>query len=195
MNLALFDFDGTLTKKDSLNEFLKHSVDTQTYLQNMLRFAPFFILWQLSLISNSTAKQHLLKMFFKDTNKDEFEKLAKEYSLTKIDSILRKDRFEILQKHKQDGDRVVIVSASLQSWLQPWCDKNKIELLCTQLEFIDGKVTGKFLTPNCSGLEKVNRIKEFLDLNMYETIYAYGDSSGDVQMLDIADFGIHYGRL
>jgi len=192
MNLALFDFDGTLTKKDSLNEFLKYSVDTQTYLQNMLRFGPFFILWQLKFMSNSTAKQHLLKIFFKDMDKNEFEKLAKEFSLTKIDSILREDRFKILQEHKQNGDRVIIVSASLQSWLQPWCDKNKIELLCTQIEFIDGKVTGKFSTPNCHGFEKVNRIKEFLDLDIYETIYAYGDSSGDVQMLDIADYGVHY---
>ena len=192
MNLALFDFDGTLTKKDSLNEFLKYSVDTQTYLQNMLRFGPFFILWQLKLMSNSTAKQHLLKIFFKDMDKNEFEKLAKEFSLTKIDSILREDRFKILQEHKQNGDRVIIVSASLQSWLQPWCDKNKIELLCTQLEFVEGKVTGKFSTPNCHGFEKVNRIKEFLDLYIYETIYAYGDSSGDVQMLDIADYGVHY---
>jgi len=186
------DIIKTLTKKDSLNEFLKYSVDTQTYLQNMLRFGPFFILWQLKFMSNSTAKQHLLKIFFKDMDKNEFEKLAKEFSLTKIDSILREDRFKILQEHKQNGDRVIIVSASLQSWLQPWCDKNKIELLCTQIEFIDGKVTGKFSTPNCHGFEKVNRIKEFLDLDIYETIYAYGDSSGDVQMLDIADYGVHY---
>ncbi len=192
MNLALFDFDGTLTKKDSLNEFLKYSVDTQTYIQNILRFTPFFIFWQLKFISNSTAKQHLFRIFFKDMGKDKFEELAKEYSLTKIDSILREDRFEILQNHKKNGDRVVIVSASLQSWLQPWCDKNNIELLCTQPEFVENKVTGKFSTPNCHGFEKVNRIKEFLDLNSYETIYAYGDSSGDVQMLDIADYGIHY---
>jgi HAD superfamily hydrolase (TIGR01490 family) len=192
VNLALFDFDGTLTKKDSLNEFLKYSVSKKKYLLNMFKFIPYFLLWQLKLMHNSTSKQHLFRIFFKGIDKQEFQSLAKEYSLTKIDSILREDRFEILKKHKKDGDRVIIVSASMQSWLQPWCDKNNIELLSTQLEFKDSKATGRFLTKNCHGVEKENRVKELLDLTDYETIYAYGDSSGDTQMLALANHPTWY---
>jgi len=84
------------------------------------------------------------------------------------------------------------VSASMQSWIQPWCDKNNIELLSTQLEFKDGKVTGRFLTKNCHGKEKENRIKELLHVEDYETIYAYGDSSGDTEMLALADKAVRY---
>jgi HAD superfamily phosphoserine phosphatase-like hydrolase len=98
----------------------------------------------------------------------------------------------ILKKHQAEGDRVIIVSASMRCWLQPWCDKNNIELLSTQLEFKNGEFTGRFLTKNCHGKEKENRIKELLNLKDYETIYAYGDSSGDTQMLALAHKSIKY---
>lgn len=192
MNLALFDFDGTLTSKDSLNEFLKYSVEKKKYFIYMFKFTPFFILWQLRLIDNSVAKEHLFRIFFKGTNENILKDKAKKFSLTKLDSILNKERFNILKKHQDNGDRVVIVSASMRCWLQPWCDKNNIELLSTQLEFKQKQFTGKFLTKNCHGKEKENRIKELLDLNDYETIYAYGDSSGDTQMLALAHKKIRY---
>ncbi len=187
MNLALFDFDGTLTSKDSLGEFLKHSVSREKYLINMFKFMPYFILWQLRLMQNGIAKEHLLRIFFKGIDEKNFKAIAKNYSLTKIDQIIRKDRMKLLQEHKENGDRVIIVSASMQSWLQPWCDKNNIELISTQLKFKDGKVTGRFSTKNCYGVEKANRIKELLHVEDYGTIYAYGDSSGDTQMLEMAD--------
>ena len=76
--------------------------------------------------------------------------------------------------------------------LQAWCDKNNIEPLSTQLEFKNGKVTGKFLTKNCHGKEKENRIKELLHVEDYETIYAYGGSSGDTEMLAMADHPTRY---
>lgn len=187
MNLALFDFDGTLTSKDSLDEFLKHSVSREKYLLNMFKFIPYFILWQTKLMNNGIAKEHLFRIFFKGVDEKNFKAIAKNFSLSKLDAIMREDRMAILEKHRQDGDRIVIVSASMQSWLQPWCNKNNIELLSTQLEFKDGKVTGRFLTKNCHGIEKENRIKELLHVKDYDTVYAYGDSSGDTEMLAMAD--------
>ena len=192
MNLALFDFDGTLTSKDSLDEFLRHSVSREKYLLNMFKFIPFFIMWQTRLMNNGVAKEHLFKIFFKGVDEKNFKAIAKNFSLTKLDSIMRKDRMAILEKHRQDGDRIIIVSASMQSWIQPWCDKNNIELLSTQLEFKDGKVTGRFLTKNCHGKEKENRVKELLHVEDYETIYAYGDSSGDTEMLAMANHPTRY---
>ncbi|QFR43189.1 HAD family hydrolase [Sulfurimonas xiamenensis] len=192
MNLALFDFDGTLTKQDSLNEFLKHSVSRKNYIVNMFKFLPYFTLWQLKLINNGVAKEHLFRIFFKDIDEEFFKKTATEFSLKKLDFIISKERIKILKKHQANGDRVVIVSASMQCWLQPWCDKNSIELLSTKLEFKNGTFSGKFLTPNCHGIEKENRIKAHLNLQEYKTIYAYGDSSGDKEMLALAHKSIRY---
>lgn len=192
MNLALFDFDGTLTKKDSLDEFLKYSVGKRKYFINMFRFIPYFVLWQTKLMNNGVAKEHLFRIFFKGMDEELFKSKAKEFSLTKLDLIMNKERIEILKEHQKKGDRVVIVSASMQCWLQPWCDKEGIELLSTRLKFENGVFSGKFLTINCHGTEKANRIKAHLNIEEYETVHAYGDSSGDKEMLAMAHKSILY---
>ncbi|OHD96375.1 MAG: haloacid dehalogenase [Sulfurimonas sp. RIFCSPHIGHO2_12_FULL_36_9] len=192
MNLALFDFDGTLTTKDSLDEFLKESGGKKKYMLNMFKFLPYFALWQLRVMPNGVAKEHLFRIFFKGMDENIFKEKARDFSLNKLDLIINQERVKLLKKHQENGDRVVIVSASMKCWLQPWCDKNSIELLSTQLEFKNGAFSGKFLTPNCHGKEKENRIKEHLNIKDYETIYAYGDSSGDKEMLLLAHKRVRY---
>ncbi len=187
MNLALFDFDGTLTSKDSLGEFLKYSVSRDKYFLNMIKFSPYFIMWQLKLMRNDIAKQKLFSIFFQDVGENEFKRIATEYSNKKLDSIVLEKRLDILKQHQQNGDKVVIVSASIKCWLEPWCKRNNVVLLSTELEFKNSKFTGRFKTPNCHGQEKVNRIKQHLNIKDYKIIYAYGDSSGDTQMMAIAD--------
>ena len=65
--------------------------------------------------------------------------------------------------------------------------RNNLELIATRLEIKNNKLTGKFASKNCYGMEKVNRIKKNYNLDNYEVVYAYGDSMGDHQMLDLAD--------
>jgi len=50
-----------------------------------------------------------------------------------------------------------------------------------------GVVTGKLLSKNCYGIEKANRIQEVYNLSDYKHIYAYGDSRGDRELLELAD--------
>jgi len=186
MNLALFDFDGTLTTKDSLGEFIRYVVGTPKYILGMIQFSPLYIAYRIKLLRNDIAKEKLFEQFFKDYNETEFKTIAKKYSMQEIDLILRKPIYEKFLQHIENGDRVIIVSASMRCWLEDWAKKHNVELLSTQLEFKNKKVTGKFFTKNCHGEEKVNRIKKHLLLDDYDTIYAYGDSSGDDAMLKIA---------
>ena len=192
MNLALFDFDGTLTSKDSLGGFLKYSVSRSKYIINMIKFIPYFIMWQTKLMPNNITKEKLFDIFFKGIDEREFKKIARNYALNKLDLIVLKKRLATLQKHQQNGDRVIIVSASMKCWLEPWCKKHKLELIATELEFVNSKFTSKFSTPNCHKDEKVNRIKQHLNIKDYEIIYAYGDSSGDTQMLALGDYATKY---
>jgi phosphoserine phosphatase len=57
--------------------------------------------------------------------------------------------------------------------------------LCTELEVKDGILTGKFATPNCNGEEKVNRIKKAYDLSLYDEVHVFGNSPGDLPMMDL----------
>jgi len=187
MRLALFDFDGTITNKDS---FIKFIIFSKGYLPFLIGFflnLPIIIAYKLRIISNSKAKEKIISYFFKGMSEKEFTKISKEYSLFYIKNILRKDALNRIDWHKAQGHKIIIISASIECWLKPWCDLNDLELISTKLEKEKGLITGKFSTKNCHGQEKVNRLKDKYTLSDYNHIYAYGDSSGDKELLEIAN--------
>ena len=184
--IVFFDFDGTITTDDSLLNFIRFVVGDRRFLLGLVVLSPMLVLYKLKLIPNYKAKQYMLSWFFKGMSKDAFLKVANEYSLVHIDKILRPKAIEKINWHKNQGHKVVVVSASIECWLRPWCEKNGLELIATKLEIKDDIVTGKLLSKNCYGVEKVNRIKEIYNLKDFEYIYSYGDSSGDKQMLELA---------
>jgi len=190
-NIALFDFDGTITTDDSLIKFIRFAVGDTKTLFGMILLSPMLILYKLKLITNYKAKEIMLSYFFKGINEKEFKKVAKEYSLNHIDKIVRPKAMKKIKWHKSQGHKVVIVSASIECWLKPWCDKNSLELIATQLEIKDNLMTGKLLTKNCYGIEKVNRVKKIYNLDDYDYIYAYGDSRGDRELLALANEGFY----
>jgi len=81
---------------------------------------------------------------------------------------------------------VMIVSASIDNWVAPFFQN--VLVLGTQIDVRNGRLTGKFLTPNCYGAEKVNRVKAVLKQpREHYYIVAFGDSRGDKELLTYAD--------
>lgn len=186
MKLAIFDFDGTITKRDSLLEFIKFAVGYKRFVLGLLVLSPILFSYKLKIIANDTAKQYLFSWYFKGMKQESFIKIADEYSLYEINKIVRQKALDRIEWHKKEGHTIVVVSASLECWLRPWCEKNGLELIGTKMKIDNDIVVGTFLTKNCYGKEKVHRIKEQYILEEYEYIYAYGDSKGDKDILDIA---------
>ena len=187
MKLALFDFDGTITVDDSLIKFIRFVAGDAKFLWGMIFLSPMLTAYKLKLIPNDKAKQYMFTYFFKGMSEASFIQVAREYSLNHIKTILRPKAMEKIAWHKEQGDKVVIVSASIESWLKPWCDENNLELIATQLEIKEGVVTGKFLSKNCYGIEKSHRVQKVYNLSNYDHVYAYGDSRGDKELLALAD--------
>lgn len=185
-SLALFDFDGTITTKDSLVDFIQYAVGKPAYWLGLLKLSPMLSAYTLKLIPNHIAKEKLIAYFFKGWNDVDFQKIADQYSLGMIDKIVRPAALQKITWHQTQGHKVVVVSASMENWLKKWCEQHDLELIATRLEIQTHKLTGQFATKNCYGIEKVNRIKEQHNLSNYRFIYAYGDSRGDKEMLDIA---------
>ena len=185
--IALFDFDGTITTDDTLIKFVRFAVGDIKFATGIAILSPILIAYKLKLIPNYKAKQYMLSYFFKGMSEEKFQKICNNYSLNHIDTIIRPQAMEKILWHKKQGHKVVIVSASIECWLRPWCNKQNIDLIATKLEIKEGIVTGKFLTKNCYGIEKVNRVKERYNLDDYDYIYAYGDSRGDRELLELAN--------
>ncbi|GAB4272744.1 MAG: HAD-IB family hydrolase [Candidatus Rifleibacteriota bacterium] len=186
MKLALFDFDGTITTHDSFREFILFIFGKKALLLGALKLSPWLLGYIARLIPNHAAKRKVVDHFFKGMSKDDFEKFAKEFVRNRLNKMIRPDAMKKILWHLQNGDRIIVVSASFQDYLKHWCDQHKIEIIGTKLEWKDGVLTGNFDT-NCWGQEKVRRIKEHLNIEDYDEIFAYGDSRGDKEMLEMAD--------
>lgn len=187
MILALFDFDGTITKKDSLLDFIQYTVGKPKYYLGLFILSPLLLLYSLRIISNNFAKEKLISYFFKGWETSQFQKLADQYALERINKITRPEAIAKIKWHQKEGHKVIIISASMENWIKAWCLENNIDLIATQLGVEHQRLSGKFSSKNCYGSEKVNRLNQHYDLTSSQYIYAYGDSKGDEALLGLAN--------
>ncbi len=190
MKLYAFDFDGTITTKDTFIAFIRFvKGDLRTFL-GLLLYAPILIMMKLKLYPNWKAKQQLFTYFFKGMNIKEFKLKCNEFARHNK-TLIRPLALIEIQKALKEGEKVIIITASIDMWVRPFfseLDKD-IRIIGTKIEEKEGKVTGHFVTRNCYGAEKVNRLKEIMpNRNSYELI-SYGDSRGDKELLEYADKG------
>ncbi len=191
MNLALFDFDGTITERDSFLDFLLKTQGGLKVVLGTLRLAPTLLRHVAGFINEKEAKSAVLHHFFGNAEKPDFMALCSHYSKHKLSLLVRENALLAIHEHQKQGDRVIVVSASLDSYLRPWCESMGVELLATLPAFDTHNRFAGIEGANCKGKEKVRRIQQILSLEDYETIYAYGDSSGDTAMLALAHHA-HY---
>lgn len=186
-SLALFDFDGTLTKRDTLFDFIIYTVGIPKAILGSILLSPILISYKIGLYDNQKAKEKVVSHFFKGWNAKRFAEIGSDYAKNRLPNILKTSGIERVKWHINKGHDVAIVSASIEEWIIEWTNKLDIKLIATQLVKKEGFLTGQFKTKNCHGVEKVNRIKEEYNINEYESVYAYGDTNGDKQMLELAD--------
>jgi phosphatidylglycerophosphatase C len=186
MNLVLFDFDGTITTRDSfwLLIFFTHKIDTIFF--KLIKNFPGWFLFKLGILSSTTFKEKVLSSFYKDIETEQFNAICFEF-ISEIQKYLRKNILIKLDHYLASGDDIVVVSASCSSWIKPFCDTLGLKLIATEMGFTNHRFSGKLKTANCKGGEKVRRIIEELDLTQYEKIIAYGDSKSDLPMINLAD--------
>ena len=111
-----FDFDGTLTTKDTLIEFIRYAKGTMAFGWGFVQHAHLLVLMKLGLYPNWKAKQKVFTYFFKDMKLEDFNALCKAFAASS-GHLLRPAGIKAIQQAQNEGSEVLIVSASIDNWV------------------------------------------------------------------------------
>ena len=195
MNLALFDFDGTITTRDTYTKFVFSSTKSVRLVIGVFLLFPAIILYKARLLSAPKIRPLISRVAFTGVSEKQLDASAELFVSGYLSSVIRSDMLQKIAEHKENGDHVVIVSASISPYLKIWCKRHEVDLICSELEVRNGRFTGAYLNGDCSNERKVERIKERIDLSLYSEIFAYGDSEEDYPMLNLANTRFYRGEL
>jgi phosphatidylglycerophosphatase C len=187
--VAVFDFDGTLTTRDSFFPFLRMAVGRSRFYFGLLMVSGILAAYAVGLMKNWRAKEAVVKHFIGGWPAAKLQPLGETFAQQHIAKLLRPEAIARLHWHQSQGHQTILVSASMEIYLFPWAKAMGFDrVIGTQLETVDGIITGRFQGRNCYGPEKVDRLQAVLgDLSQY-CIYAYGDSKGDRELLAAAAY-------
>jgi len=198
-DIAAFDFDGTLTRGGSVFPFLVAVAGRGRVLAATAALSPGLALAATTGGDHADrAKESLFVRVLGGTDAEQFDAAGVAFARHHLRTRLRPDAARRLAWHQARGDRIVIVSASPESYVREAGRLLGVDgVVATQLAVEDGRITGYYEGKNCRGPEKLRRLQEWAAASgeAPDRIWAYGNSRGDLRMLDAADVAVNAGRL
>ena len=187
MNLALFDFDGTITTKEMFTDFIHFSISKKRALCGRVLLFPWILLYKLGWYPAYKLRALVAFYAFKGEDYKKINALGASYAENVIPQYLRDHAVAKIRWHQDNGDKVVVVSASLDMYLRHWCTAHNVSLICSVLEVKKLTLSGRFIAGDCSSEAKAQKILAQFTLNDFDKVYAYGDTEEDLAMLALAD--------
>ena len=203
--MAAFDFDGTLTDGGSVFPFLVSVRGRWNVLRTTARRSPQLLL--AALVGGTTAddvKERLFVRLLGGLPAVEVDRTAADFAERHLSRKLRAQTARRLEWHRDQGHHIVIVSASPECYVAAAAQRLGADgAIATRLA-VDGNglLSGGYEGKNCRGAEKLHRLMAYLeDQGLMGAdgeppeLWAYGNSRGDLRLLQAADHGVDAGKL
>lgn len=185
--LAAFDFDGTISRRDSLLPFLVAVRGRAAVAGAIARLTPQLAAMAVGRGDRDATKERLVAALLTGHSARELHAAGRRHA-DNLARHLRPATLERVAWHRNEGHRLVMISASPSVYLEPLAAELGFDaLLATELEVGDGRLTGRLAGTNVRGPEKVARLDLWLGDRRPTEMWAYGDSAGDRELLDRAD--------
>jgi len=194
VNLALFDFDGTITTQDTYTKFIMASTPILRLFFGYILLFPVIILYKFNVLPASKVRPLITWVSFKNRKQNDISHVTTDFVNNYLPTVVRDNMLQKIQWHQKNGDEVYVVSASLSPYLNLWCSEQGVKVLCSELELVNGKYSGKYVNGDCSGYRKVSSIHNEINLSVFHKIFAYGDTDEDLAMLSLADVKYFKGK-
>lgn len=190
--IAAFDFDGTLTRRDTLLSFLGWSCGQAALGKALMSAAPTALRARTGRLVDTThprdaSKAVLLDRLLGGRTQDWFGDHGLQFAAT-LTRRLRPDVLARLHWHREQGHELIIVSASLHTYLDHFAQAHGFDhVIAVEMEVLDGSLSGALVGPNVRGPEKAVRLRRWLGGDVGDArLWAYGNSSGDRELLAMA---------
>lgn len=193
--VAAFDFDGTLSSRDNVVPYLRAACGTGAVARAGAAAAPALLAARKDPAQRDVAKAIVVERLLTGRTEASLRDLGGRFARLVVARYLHPQVVERLDAHREAGHEVVLVSASLTLYLDAVADLLGVPTVLATAVAVgaDGRVTGALAGPNVRGPEKVRRLEGWLGGDDAR-IYAYGDSSGDDELLARADHGVRVDR-
>lgn len=187
MDLALFDFDGTITDRETMPDFMRAAVRPRRLAIGKVLFLPLVVGYKLGLVPGSLVRNAICRFGFRGVPVTELEAHGARFAEEFLPGTLRPEALERIAWHKVRGDKVVVVSGGLDVYLRHWAQAHGLELICSSLEQRNGRFTGRYQGSQCVRAEKARLVRERYSPSEFSRIYAYGDTPEDHELLAMAN--------
>lgn len=190
MKIIIFDFDGTLTKRDTLRPFATYIAKKYNLRHKLLLFYACLVLHKLKWVSDKKLKESFLQLFVKTKSVEEVENIVNQFFEEVVQNIINNSVLNKLKNHVDSGDKVYIASANFDFLLKPLIMKWNISgIISTETEQKNGYFTGEIVGNTCKGENKLRKIKAVLGEGVLKNIIAYADKE-DALLLKSVGQGI-----
>ena len=187
MNLALFDFDGTITTREMLPDFYRFAIRPRRWALGQILLAPLVAGYKAGVVSGVVLRAAVAWLGFARVPVAEFEAHGMRFASEVLPGVLRPEAMARIRWHQGEGDRVIVVSGALDVYLKHWCATHELELICSSFAQAEGVLTGRYRGRQCVRAEKSRRVAEAVDLSQFPVVYAYGDTHEDLDLLALAN--------
>jgi phosphatidylglycerophosphatase C len=199
-SVAVFDFDGTLSRRDTLIPFVARVAGPLRSVSGSVAAGWSGLRGGFDWRNRDELKEHMVERLLTGHEERDLVRRGGAYATRLLDGGLRPEMVEQLRRHVAAGHETLFVSASLVYYLEPLARHfDMTAVIGVEPEAVDGVLTGRLLHPNVRASEKESRLRGWLGAPGGGPIeglemWAYGNSSGDHELLAMADHAFWLGR-
>lgn len=195
MDLALFDFDGTITDRETMADFMSVAVRPARLRLGKVLLSPLIAGYKAKLLSPSLLRAAICWVGFRGVPLHELQAIGAQFARDSLPARLRPEAMARIAWHKARGDVIVVVSGSLDVYLEHWCRSHGLALICSSLQQRCGRLSGFYRGLQCVGAEKARRVMRRFPPAGYPRVFAYGDTPEDRELLGLADEAYYRWQL
>ena len=184
--IAFFDLDRTITKAISGKELAKSALRKGILSYANLIYALYTsLVYKLNLKDEQKIVDEMVR-WVKDLKEESLLDLCSEVTRNvMLPSVYEEARSEI-KYHKEKNAKIVLLSSALTPVCREMANYLKMnDIVCSDLEVVNGYLTGSPVGKLCFGKEKAVRLLSYCEHHNSKTAEAwyYGDSISDLAVL------------